>query len=253
MVQVVRLDAAFDQRAHQRAERLRIVVDAGEQHRLAQHRDAGVDQPRAGLARGLGQFARMVGVQHHIGRLALGFERPHELRRDAGGIGGRHAAVHADHLDVRDRREPRHHLLEAPRGEHQRIAAGQHDLPDLRMRRDVAERAVELLRRQRCGGGSDHLAAEAEAAIHRADVRELEQHAVGIAVHDAFDRAVRIVADRVGAFLRPSFKLGRIGHELPRDRIVRVGAVDQLRHGRRDGDGILRGDLFQRGAFLGER
>jgi hypothetical protein len=85
----------------------------------------------------------------------------------------------------------------------------------------------------------------------RTDVNELEQHPVGIAVHDARDRAVRIVADRVGAFLQPSFKLGRIGHELPRHRIVRVGAVDQIRHRRRDGDRILGGDLFQRGAFLG--
>ena len=74
VMQVVRLDAAFDQGAHQFAERLRIVVDAGKQHRLAQHRDAGIDQPRAGLARRVGQFTRVVGVQHHVGRLALGFE-----------------------------------------------------------------------------------------------------------------------------------------------------------------------------------
>jgi hypothetical protein len=114
------------------------------------------------------------------------------------------------------------------------------------MRCDIIERAIELLRRQRCSGRADHLAAEAEAAIHCADVCELEQHPVGIAVHDRLDRAVRIVADRVGAFLRPSFKLGRIGDELPRHRIVRVGAVDQFRHGRRDGDCILRGDPFQR-------
>jgi hypothetical protein len=50
---------------------------------------------------------------------------------------------------------------------------------------------------------------------------------IGIAVHDACDRAVR-VADRIGAFPRRVVKLGRIGHELPRHRIVRVGAVDQL-------------------------
>ena len=46
-------------------------------------------------------------------------------------------------------------------------------------------------------------------------------------------------------------ELGRVGHELARDRIVRIGAVDQLRHRRRDGDGILRGDFFQRGALVG--
>ena len=82
---------------------------------------------------------------------------------------------------------------------------------------------------------------------------ELEQHAVGIAVHDACDRAVGVVADRIGALLRAHLKLGRIGHELPRDRIVRIGAVDQFRHRRRDGDGVLRGDLFQRGALFRQR
>src|SRR6266540_1121630 len=60
----------------------------------------------------------------------------------------------------------------------------------------------------------DHLAAEAEPAIHRTDMDELEQHAIGIAVHDAFDRAVRVVADRVGRLLRLLVELGRIGDEL---------------------------------------
>jgi len=80
---------------------------------------------------------------------------------------------------------------------------------------------------------------------------ELQQHAVGVAVHDAFDRAVGVIADRIGVLFRAHLKLGRVGHDLPRDRIVRVGAVDQLRDGRRDGDGVLRGDFFQRGVFIG--
>ena len=55
---------------------------------------------------------------------------------------------------------------------------------------DVGERGVEGLVRQRLRtAGPHHLAPEAEAAVDRADVRELEQHAVGIAVHDAGDRA----------------------------------------------------------------
>ena len=118
------------------------------------------------------------------------------------------------------------------------------------MRGDVFDRGVELLRGQRFGGGADHLAAEAEAAIDRADVGELEQHAVGIAMHDALDRAMGVVADRVGAFLRLHIEFGRIGHELARDRIVRVGVVDQVRNRRRNGDGILGGDLLQRRAFF---
>ena len=69
-------------------------------------------------------------------------------------------------------------------------------------------------------------------------------------MHDAGDGAVRVVADRVGALLGPRRQLRRIGHELPRDRIVRIVAVDQPGHRRRDGDGILRGDLLERGALL---
>ena len=41
-------------------------------------------------------------------------------------------------------------------------------------------------------------------------------------MHHAFDRAERVVADRIGAFLRALLELARIGHELPRDRIVRI-------------------------------
>ena len=54
-------------------------------------------------------------------------------------------------------------------------------------------------------------------------MHRLEQHAVGIAVHDALDRAVGIVADRIGALLRLRVELGRVRHELARDRIVPVG------------------------------
>ena len=35
--------------------------------------------------------------------------------------------------------------------------------------------------------GPDHFAAETKAAIDRADMNKLEQHPVGIAVHDACD------------------------------------------------------------------
>ena len=38
----------------------------------------------------------------------------------------------------------------------------------------------------------------------------------------------------------------RVGHELPRDRIVRIGRVDQPGEGGRDGDGVACGNLFHR-------
>ena len=51
MVQVVGLYARAHQGAHQRVQGLDVVVDAGQQHRLAHQRNAGVGQPRQGRAR----------------------------------------------------------------------------------------------------------------------------------------------------------------------------------------------------------
>ena len=65
---------------------------------------------------------------------------------------------------------------------------------------DVLERiAVGTLRK--CGrlARPDHFASKTKPAIHRADMNQLEQHAVGIAVDDAGDRRMGIVADRIGA------------------------------------------------------
>ena len=99
---------------------------------------------------------------------------------------------------------------EPARRQHQRIAAGQDHLPDFRVRADIIERRrVGLVRQRVLLAGSDHLAAEAEAAIDRADMNELEQHAVGIAMHDACDRRMRVIADRIGALARLASRVRR--------------------------------------------
>ena len=116
--------------------------------------------------------------------------------------------------------------------EHERIAAGEDHLPDLAVGADIVERGIELLARERAPA-PDHFAAEAKAAIDRADMDGLEQHAVGIAVHDARDRTVRLVADRIGHLLGPRLELSRIGNELARDRVARIGRIDERRRRRR--------------------
>ena len=135
---------------------------------------------------------------------------------------------------------------EPPRREHQRIAAGEDHLPDFGMGADIVERRGELHARQRAPA-PDHLAAEAEAAIDRADMDRLEQHAVGIAVHDALDRTMRVVADRVGVLLRPRLELGAIRHELARDRIARVGGIDEVHDIRGQRQGIAGDNLLELG------
>ena len=65
---------------------------------------------------------------------------------------------------------------------------------------DVERLAIGGIRQ--CGrlARPDHFAAKAEPAIHRADMYQLEQHAIGIAVDDAGNGRMRVVADRIGIF-----------------------------------------------------
>jgi hypothetical protein len=153
----------------------------------------------------------------------------------------RHAGVEAHDLDVVDGRQPPAQVAQAARRQHQRVAAGDDHLPDLRVGGDVGEGGVQLFRRQ-VGQplGPDHLAAEAEPAIDRAGVGGFQQHAVGIAVDDPLDRAVGLVADRIAGLAGAFQQLGLAGHELAGDRVGFVGRIDQRRHVRGDRHGVAR-------------
>ena len=118
--------------------------------------------------------------------------------------------------------EPRYHLLEAARRQHQRIAAGQDHFPDFWRSPDVIERGRKRCARQPSPPRADHFAPKAETAIDRAGVDDFQQDAIGVAVDHTFDRAVRIVANRIGTFVRMQLKLLFIGNELPRHWIVRI-------------------------------
>jgi hypothetical protein len=72
-------------------------------------------------------------------------------------------------------------------------------------------------------------------------------------VHDALDRAVGVIPDRIGRFLRGAVELGRIGNELRRDRVMPIGRIDERRQVRRQRDGIARGHPFELGEPLGRR
>ena len=72
-------------------------------------------------------------------------------------------------------------------------------------------------------------------------MRQLQENAVGIALYDAGHGRQAFLAQRVGALLRPLLQLAYIGHELPRDWIACVGAIDQLHQLRRNRDRVARG------------
>ena len=61
-------------------------------------------------------------------------------------------------------------------------------------------------------------------------MHELEQHPVGITVHETLDGAVGTIADRVGVFLRGQLELGRIGDELAGNRIIGIGGEEPKRN-----------------------
>ena len=75
--------------------------------------------------------------------------------------------------------------------------------------------------------GSDHLAAETEAAVYRADANDLQEHAVGVAVHEAGYRALCMVADRVGVFSSVGDEFGGAGNELAGDGVGRIIRFDE--------------------------
>lgn len=145
----------------------------------------------------------MVGVQRDIDRLAARLQCRDHRRIDLPGIDDRNTRMETHDLHMRDPGKRLHDLVEPARGKHQRIAAGEDDLPDLLMTAYIIEsglhrRGIECAEALR----PHHFAPEAEAAIDRADMHGLEQYTIGIAVNDAFDGAVGMIADRIGAFFR---------------------------------------------------
>ena len=67
----------------------------------------------------------------------------------------------------------------------------------------MLEHVVELRPRERAVAvGPHHFAPEAEPAINRADVHKLQEATVGVAMHHAFDRRMRLIADRIGPLVR---------------------------------------------------
>ena len=119
-----------------------------------------------------------------------------------------------------------------------RIAAGQDDLGHRRMSGEPGVGGLQLGVGQHAAVGTDMFAPEAEPAIDRADQQRLQQCPVRVAMHHALDRGQRVVADRVGVFVRRGQQFGSIGDELPPDRIVR--RLDQRPHRRGNSDRVAR-------------
>ena len=129
---------------------------------------------------------------------------------------------------MRDGVEGLHQRADAALGEHEGIAACQNDLPDGGCGANVVECGCQFgVGEVVAGIGSDHFAAETEAAVDRADAHDLQEHAVGVAVHEAGYRALGVIADRVGVFSSVGDEFGGAGNELAGDRVGRIIRLDQ--------------------------
>lgn len=186
VVEVVGLHPVLDEGPHQLPEGFGVVVDAGEQHRLADQRDAGVGEAGDGGAGRRGEFAGMIRVYRHPSgdarRRQRGDQRVrHPFRRDH-----RDAGVEAHDPYVVDVRKGLNQLGNSPRRGDQRVAAGDDHLPDLRMGPDIIDSVFKGLRFQVRRLRADHLAAEAESAVDRTDMDEFQQHPVRVTVDKPF-------------------------------------------------------------------
>jgi hypothetical protein len=82
-------------------------------------------------------------------------------------------------------------------------------------------------------------------------MRQLEQNAVGITMHDALDRRMRVVADRIGKFLGTRLEFGGVRNKLPGDRVMWIVAVYQRSQRRRQSHRVTPRNRVERGQLLG--
>ncbi|MDW8443062.1 MAG: hypothetical protein RML45_01160 [Acetobacteraceae bacterium] len=72
-------------------------------------------------------------------------------------------------------------------------------------------------------------------------------------MNNAANGAVGLVARRVGGLVGERDQFLNVGNVLRRDRVCRVGGVDQGGHGGGDSEGVALGDLEKGGPIVGSR
>ena len=188
-----------------------------QEHALADQRHAGGLQPQhcgAGLP---GQFARVFGVDGDIDGLAC----PSVSARVSAGVTRSRAAtgrlkcrrsVYMPHGSQRGRR-----LGDAARRKRERIAAGQHDLPDLGCAQVVESGGEGGLVEPRFAG-MDRFAAKNKTGNRPRRPRRAEQNPIGIAMHQSAQGTPGVIA-MGSSFGRIANRFARVRQELPRDRV----------------------------------
>jgi len=120
-------------------------------------------------------------------------------------------------------------------GKHQRIAAGEQHVADLRGALEVLESGLPLGFEMLFAHPGHHPRTRAIPAVRGTAVSHQEQHPVGIAVDQPGHRHVAVLATWIGVLLRrvPAFLDAR--DDLAADRTIRIIAVNQIEKMRGDG------------------
>ncbi len=212
-----------DERLNELLHDVYAVVNAVQEHRLVAEGDTRVGEHGAGAPRFLGDLVGMVevGVQPNgmifLEHIAEGGSDP--LRADDRG-----AAADTDDLHVGDLTKLRDDVLELFVRNHERVAAGKQNVPDLGMVPDVLDAALHLA----VGHGGVVLTGEAApravTAVHGALVGHEEEHTVGIPVGETRNGRIGILMQRIKLILRRLIKLQRGG-----DRLTPYGIIGIVR------------------------
>ena len=195
LIQIIRLHPSHQQAVHQRLHYRGIVVDAFEQHGLRTQRNACVGQARGRF----GNLRRQLFGVREMDAHPQGVMFPqhlHQILGDALRKHGRYLAADAQELDVPNRPQAAQQIIELVVADGERIAAREQHVADLAMLFEVIERElpiahVELIFAARI---ADQPRARAIAAIGRAGSGGEEQHAVGIAMHQARHHRVVVLS-----------------------------------------------------------
>ena len=144
------------------------------------------------------------------------------------------ARAEAEKFHVRNRAQPAQQIFQLLVAQQQRVAAAQQHVADFRMRGDIGDLPVEFGMEIVAAGVAHQPRAGAITAIAGAAVRDQKQHAVGIAMHQARHRRMRIFAARVAHFPGRGVGFLEPRHDLAAHRAVFIRRINQVEEIRRD-------------------
>ncbi len=227
LVEVVGADAAHEEFVHEGLHDVGLVVDATEEDALVAKGDAVIGEALEAGADFGGEFAGVIGVDaDEEGVVFL----QHLAKRGGDALGEEDgdAGTDADELDVGDGAEAREDALELGVGEEEGIATGEEDVADFGMGFEVAEGGFEFGVEFLFAGAGDDAAAGAVTTVGGAAVGDEEEDAVWVAMDEAGDGHVGVLAAGVGHFGRVFPGFFDAGDDLAADGAVRVGGVDEV-------------------------